>query len=650
VLGLLFCAGCIAWGSALLRIVGLTLPRVERSVIGPVVGVATGTWLLLQISSFFHALSVAALIVTLGIFAIAVVVARRRPQLGPGKIPLWFLVCAAVLVAALVALNLYAVLAPSRDGLMAFEHVWADAPFHTSIATAFAYRDVYPPKYTIALGQPLNYPFLVDFLTGTLLRYGLGLRGSFIAVNVFIQTAFFLGLALIVYRLSSSARAAILAVVVFFLLGNLGWLAVARDVSHAGGFLSWIRKVPWSYTGETAGVSGKERLGTGLYLGNPVFMHLLPRRSAAFGMAVGASAFLLLDDLVANAAMSTAIVTGLAAGVLPRVHAHTAIDFAIVAAVWFAVEAFRRRSDRDARGRLIRVVAVAGFIAVIVAAKDVAAMQTQTGHFFAFWPGWTGEPRSAFTGPFRLGRLPGALATTAWFWILNAGLLLLLVPFAWVEASDRLKRWYAPFVVVWLLGFLVRTQPWEWDNNNHFVWWQAATIVFVSPMLASWLWARTSAVRSLAVASVIALTLGGVLSFVYGAEHRLHLWSAGDVKFAKDVRLATPRDAVILTGNGHEEPVVYLSGRQAVMGYAGWFSSHGLDEPRYEHAVNTMLAGDVDRMRRLGVGYVVLGPWEDGQAADQHFKIGTAFADRKLFDLVLQETFDGRTWQLLKLR
>jgi hypothetical protein len=149
---------------------------------------------------------------------------------------------------------------------------------------------------------------------------------------------------------------------------------------------------------------------------------------------------------------------------------------------------------------------------------------------------------------------------------------------------------------------------------------------------------------------VAALTLGGALSFIYGAEHRLHLWSAGDVKFAKDVRLATPPNAVILTANGHEQPVISLSGRQGVMGYTGWFTSFGLDEPRYEANVNAMLAGDVDRMRRLGVGYVVIGPWEYGQAADQHFKIGAVFNDRSKFSLVLEETFDGNTWQLLRLR
>jgi hypothetical protein len=245
--------------------------------------------------------------------------------------------------------------------------------------------------------------------------------------------------------------------------------------------------------------------------------------------------------------------------------------------------------------------------------------------------------------------LPNALATTAWFWILNAGLLLFLLVFAWRRSDARLMRWYFPFVVIWLLGFLVRTQPWEWDNNNHFVWWQAATVVVVAPLLASWL-GSTPAARAGAVVAMVALTLGGVLSFVYAAEHRLELWTDGDMKFARDVRAATPRNAVILTSNGHTHPVTGLSGRQVVMGYTGWFSSHGLDEPRYEADDNAMLAGDVDRMRRLGVGYVVLGPWEESQARENHFTLGAVFQDRGRFDLVLQEFFSGRTWQLLKLR
>jgi hypothetical protein len=53
-------------------------------------------------------------------------------------------------------------------------------------------------------------------------------------------------------------------------------------------------------------------------------------------------------------------------------------------------------------------------------------------------------------------------------------------------------------------------------------------------------------------------------------------------------------------------------------------------------------------MRRLGIDYVVLGPWEEGQAADKKFELSDSFGDGRDFEVVLEETIDGRTWQLLR--
>jgi hypothetical protein len=62
-----------------------------------------------------------------------------------------------------------------------------------------------------------------------------------------------------------------------------------------------------------------------------------------------------------------------------------------------------------------------------------------------------------------------------------------------------------------------------------------------------------------------------------------------------------------------------------------------------------MLAGDLPRMRRLGIDYVVIGPWEAGQADEKHFTLGAVFNDADVFEVVVQKTFDGREWKLLKL-
>lgn len=642
-IALLLAAAWVVWGFALLRLLRVELRPAERVVAGVVVGLATGGWVLYLIARALGTLGPPTIAAFIVLTAVLWLVSRRRSAPTRMPLPRWFVVLAALTVVVLTGMNLFAVLSPSGGQLLSVEHVWADTPFHTSIASSFAYRDHYPPDYPLALGQPLSYPFLVDFLSGALLRFGAGLRASLIAVNVAVQAAFLLGLALIVLRLSASVRAAVLAVVVFFLLGNLGWLAIPGDVADAGGFLAWLSDVPWSYTGETAGVSGRERLGTGLYLGNPVFLHLLPRRSAAFGMAVGAVILLLLEDVVRDKRLGSATVLGVLAGVLPRVHAHTAIALTLVAAAWAGAELRRGRPER--RRRLAGAAGLAAGVAAVIALPEIVQMRHQTGGFFALWPGWTGEPREAFTE----GSFAAGLWASVRFWVLNAGVLLLLLVPAWRRADRRLRRWYAPFIGVWLLGFLVRTQPWEWDNNNHFVWWQVAGVVVVAPMLAAWLGSARRVARLGAGVALVGLCLGGVLSLIYAGQHRMGQWSEGDVAFAERVRQATPRDAVVLTSNGHGHPVIGLSGRQTVMGYWGWFTAHGLDGPAYEASMDAMLAGDIARMRRLGIDYVVLGPWEQSRAEEKGYSL-EALRDPSRFALILRSSFDGREWVLLRLR
>jgi hypothetical protein len=645
VIAALLLAGLVVWGHAVLRLTGVRLTRPERIVAGPIVGLTTGGWLLYLLASAFGALGPQAVVVALGIFTGAHVVSRFRPKPADDPIPHWFVWLGVALLLVLTAFNLFAVLGPAAGGgLAATEHVWSDTPFHSSIVTAFAYRDTFPPEYPIALGHALNYPFLVDFLSGALLRYGFDLRASFVVVNLFLHTAVFLGLALIVFRLTRSARAAVLSAVVLFLLGNIGFLAVPGDIAKADGIGDWLGNVPWSYTGDSAGIGGRERLGTGLYLANPVFIHLLPRRSAAFGMAVGVVLLLLLDTLIRERSKSAAVVVGLVAGVLPRVHAYTAIVLVIVGGFWVLRDLVVERAK--AARALVAPLAVAGGIAAVIAVPELLKLREDTGQYVAFWPGWIGEPHDAFTA----GSILSGVVDSVFFWAMNGGLLILLLPSAWFRASDALRRWYLPFIGVWLFGFFIRTQPWDWDNNNYFAWWQLATVVIVVPLITSWLESAHRVARVGGVLAVGALCLGGILSFTYAGEHRMGLWTGAEVQFAEDVRHATPEDAVILTSNGHTQPITALSGRQVVMGFPGWLSTRGLDWASYEQDVATMLAGNTRRMRELGVGYVVIGPWERALADEKNFELADAFGNRRRFSVVIDRMIDGQRWQLLKLR
>lgn len=676
--GIVVLAGCMWFGASIVRLTGVRLSREERAVVGGVTGLAAGSWVVYLLASSAGELSWGVLISALAVFAVTGYAAvRLRPRTGPREAGYarWFLGLAAVLGGALAFLNLWGIMATGPNGgVLAGEHIWADLPFHTSILTSFAYRPNYPPTYPLALGEPLGYPFLVDFLSGVLVHTGMSVRLALVVVNVVIQLAFFLAVALIALRLTGSRRAAVLSAVLLFGLGNLGWLAIPHDVREAGGVGRWLSALPWSYTGDALGDKGRTRLGTGIYLGNPTFIYFLPRRSAAFGLAAGASMLLVLDDLIERRRAGAAVLGGVLLGLMPRIHAHSVMAMLAFVGVWFLLLP-ARKGPRTSRTWLREwwtatpVWALMGAIALALALPQVIAMSRQSVGFVSWWPGWTGEPHEALAKIGAGGGGPAAAAagravsSIVRFWVLNGGLLVFLVVAA-LRGAKR-DRWifYAPVAVLWLFANVVRTQPWEWDNNNFFVYWQMGSTIlaaaWLAPLLREAPWAvppqapdrAVRVARPLAAGVLIAgLTLGGVLSLVYGAQQRLQLWPKAEEAVPAWIREHTAPDAVVLTSNGHEHPVTALAGRQTYMGFPGWFVSHGLPWAEYEARLVDMYAGNVELMRSLGVDYVVIGPWERGLAADKRFELAPVFDDRAVFEEVYRATPGGQDWRVLRLR
>lgn len=670
--GLLVLAALVSSGFAIVRLLGLDLRTETRLVVAPVIGLCTGTWALYLIASRSGRLTAGVLIAFLALVTALWAAAFFRPKAAWTVPAPWFLVVVALTGIGVTWLHLFGQLAMDSAGnLVAAEHLWADTPFHASQVTAFAYRDNFPPTYSIALDQPLNYPFLVNFLSGVVLWTGWGLKASLVVVAILVQVVFFASIAVLTHRLTGSGRAAVVAPLLYFFLGNLGFLAVGGDVEAAGGVSAWLRELPWSYTGDALGDPGRERLGTGLYLGNPVYIYLLPERSSALGMAAAGGLFLLLEDLARRPAWATAVAAGLVLGVLPRVSAHAVLIVGAVAATWFvtapaaSAAAGRRPSGLPTWLKGWRRAApawlLAGAVAAVIGLGQVLLMRRQSTGFFSLWPLWAGEPHEAWmeavraTGSERVRAVGRASWESVRFWLLNAGVLLVVLIPAYRRADERLRRFFLPFGLLWVFGNVVKTQPWEWDNNNLFIYGQLAAVIVVAPWLVRlfrgdgdrwWRMARRTATVSL----VAVMTAGGLLSYVYWAQHRYHLWTPEEVQLAAWIRDHTPRDAVVLTSNSHSHPVLALSGRQGFMGFPGWISAHNLDWRTYDQRLERMYGGDVVLMRRLGIDYVVLGPWERGLLRDRDVDPPPELADRRIFEPVYADDIGGQTWEVLRLR
>ena len=78
------------------------------------------------------------------------------------------------------------------------------------------------------------------------------------------------------------------------------------------------------------------------------------------------------------------------------------------------------------------------------------------------------------------------------------------------RSGSRLRRFYLPFLLCFMVPNVIRLAPWIWDNIKVLVYWFVASMPLVSLVLARWY--RTGGwYRALAVSLALSLTAAGAL-------------------------------------------------------------------------------------------------------------------------------------------
>ena len=124
----------------------------------------------------------------------------------------------------------------------------------------------------------------------------------------------------------------------------------------------------------------------------------------------------------------------------------------------------------------------------------------------------------------------------------------------------------------------------------------------------------------LACVFIVCSVLSGGLSIAREIVSDYQLLSADEVLAAEYIEENLPADAVILTGDQHNNAVAALTGRDIVCGTGSYLYFHGLDYSDQYYAMKAMLT-DPENNRALfeeyGVDYVYISDQERyGQGAD----------------------------------
>ena len=508
----------------------------------------------------------------------------------------WFLVLTLALFTALMV-YLLVITFYERDGELFTDNHFnlGDLPFHLSVLQGFAVGRNFPPQHPEFAGAKLTYPFLVDFVPAQYAVCGSSLTQAITLQNVLLA----LSLPILLFRWAMAVTrrrvAALTVLPLFFFSGGAGILLLfIRDIPHAlNGPGQLLFHLPHDYT------RGSDDI---LSWGNPITTLLMTQRGMLFALPMALLALTLLQQRGRTRLFAAGCVTGM----IPLLHGHTFLALLLIGGVGAALDL---RLWRRLREWLYFFVP-----AFILAAPQIVVLANgsavKPGTFFGWQPGWD------------VGNHNPLL-----FWLWNLGLFLplLMVAFFINRAKNRplmdsrLRFYYLPFPLLFLLPNLFRFAPWVWDNIKILIYFFLGSAPLVALLIAL-LW---SAERRPLLGKIAAMTLlfllcisGAVDVWRIGSRQQTQrLFDKDALAFADLLRRETPPGARILHAPYYAHPAL-LAGRRLMLGYEGHLWSHGLDFNRRLEDMKRIYAGDPatdSLLHQYGIQYILVGPPERNQ-------------------------------------
>jgi hypothetical protein len=268
---------------------------------------------------------------------------------------------------------------------------------------------------------------------------------------------------------------------------------------------------------------------------------------------------------------------------MPLFHVHTFLCLSIVLACLFL---FGSRATK----RETAIVALLAFIPATFFMWTVGD-HFRAGSILKWAPGWV-QNNGDFKMPFFK------------FWLVNFGgwlpaVLALLGICGWrgwqewqagERRFDESVVWLTAATVMFLLTYLVKTAPWEWDNTKILIW----AYLIVLPFLWTNLIKKWPVV--LRVAACLILFASGFVTLIGGLKAGKEGFGFADRAEVDAVAVAVrklPLDARFASYPTYNHPLL-LQGRNVVMGYPGHLWTQGFDYSAVEPKLTALLNGAPD--------------------------------------------------------
>jgi hypothetical protein len=292
---------------------------------------------------------------------------------------------------------------------------------------------------------------------------------------------------------------------------------------------------------------------------------------------------------------------------MPMIHTHSFLALGLISAGMFFAFLIRKETLPNRKQYIINWI-IYGVIVAIIAFPQLF-----------YWTFSQTSGNSAFVR-FKFNWV-NSLDPFIWFYIKNWGIFAIFLIPAFLNSDKEKKRLFLACLPLVLIAELFVFQPNEYDNNK-LIYISYFIFIILESDYFVYLWNKLKGAHGTKVFYAVAIiflgTISGVLTIAreWVSGKTFLTFSEDTIEVAKYVKENTPKDAIILTGTQHINPISDLAGRSIYVGPSVFVYFHGFQDEfsQREADVRYVYSADYDYLKRFceknNISYIYVSSYE----------------------------------------
>jgi len=487
--------------------------------------------------------------------------------------------------------------------------ICSDLMYHVGIGNSLIYTH-FPPKYTFTIDAKNVFPFISDFYTAVLIRYGLGLVWAVLLPDLMLFFSAVLGASLLVYRMTKNTFISISTMFIFwfgsdYIMGIILYYlsSITSLIPNVLEPLNVLVGYGVSLTRFSAILSSAQFIVSGWT--SIIYQILLPQRDFVLGLPIGIMtlyAIYLIGFEKIKFEKKDLVFLGIMVGTLPLVHPVTMEVTVAVGLFAFAYTLL----DKKRRKEVIYEFALILIPVICLAVPQLLYMTHQ--ELAAGWYRFIYQNFIPATGNVFTSALYGVL-NIAVYWLEMVGIPLILAIIGFKLAPKKIRIMFMPFLLLWVFITVYAVQPNPTDSNKIFVYIFLMMSVLASyPLL--WLYNRKSLLVKVAAIVIIAsISLNFAFVYRYWAMSPLPWITSAAFNATNFILQNTNQSAIFAVSNNESllQVVSSLAHRQTLISVEPYVA---IDEYTYPlqqlNSINAQIFeyGNCTAIRDYNISYI----------------------------------------------